>query len=88
MVVKYIYGLASGGVTVICPIYVVETAPKQYVGGSGAILQIFVAFGFFIATAINIFYPAYPKEGLLLHDDNAKTFLIWTPLIPFFLSLI
>jgi hypothetical protein len=41
-----------------------------------------------IATLITLCWPAYPKTGLLLNGNNAKRFLIWTPMIPLTLSLL
>lgn len=83
---KFIFGIAAGGFSVVCPKFVNETAPKQYIGGAGAMFQLVVCTGIFSGTLLSLAYPAYPKTGLLLKDDNAKTLLVWTSLVPLFLS--
>ena len=87
-IAKFLIGVACGGFAVICPIYVNETTPKQYLGGAGATFQSVVCFGIFTATATSLGFPAYPKAGLLLDGNNALILLIWTSLIPLIVSVV
>lgn len=86
---KFVFGAAAGGFSAITPKVITEITPKPYQGGAGGAFQSGVCLGILASGAlISLGYPAYPKTGGLLQGDNARNFLIWTPLIPFSISLL
>lgn len=87
-IAKLFLGVACGGFAVICPIYMNEITPPQYLGGAGATFQTACNIGIVAAITTSLGFPAYPKTGLLLEDDNAIILLIWTSLVPLLFAVI
>lgn len=82
---KFIFGIACGGFSFICPKFVNETSPKEYVGGAGAMFQVVVCFGITIGNIIPVFFPS---NGGLLDGDAAKFILMFSAVLSIFLSLL
>ena len=81
--------MASGSFTVFCPIFINETSPDQLKGPAGAMFQVIVQFGIFVAMVIISFAP----EGEELIDaknenQNCHLIIILVFVIPIFISII
>lgn len=76
---RFLFGMSNGGFTCFCPKYISETSPKELSGPAGAMFQVMVTFGLFLALAIT--YPFDIVKSTQSEMDSLCFFLFATPII-------
>ena len=71
LVGRFIFGMAAGTFTVICPKFVSELSPPEYKGPFGAVSQFMCTVGIFLVNLLCVSIPDYSK----LVNEDQNTFL-------------